>query len=357
MDCKIVQAVVVLLMIAVAGCKPHDDPQPQPSTNITGRQVYVVCEGSLGNGNGALSLYLPEKDSVYEDVYKSANGSGVGDVFESMTRIGDKYFLCINNSDKVLCIRTDNRQLVGTISIPKPRNILYVSPTKAYVSTLFSNKVYIINPQTLQVTGNITMPYQNPEGMLLADNGRAIVCTWDTAAHYISAIDTAADTVFAQHISSPIAPSEAVADKYGRMWVLNGNTAKGIPAVLSLYYSYGLLQRTFLFPSGTDPLRLCTNATKDTLYWIEADYNGGTTNNGIYRMDVSSSSLPTQAFVPAQSLQYFWAVGVEPSSGYIYVGNPLGFTQRGSVQVYKQDGTLVKTFKVGVGPGHFYFEQ
>ncbi len=41
-----------------------------------------MCEGNFGNGDATLYLYKPEKDSVYGDLYKSANNQPLGDVFQ-----------------------------------------------------------------------------------------------------------------------------------------------------------------------------------------------------------------------------------------------------------------------------------
>ena len=66
--------VLALFLTGVASCKkdvPSDPvkPTPQGSGN-----VYIVCEGSLGNGNSTLSLYRPSSDSVFHDLYKAMNG-------------------------------------------------------------------------------------------------------------------------------------------------------------------------------------------------------------------------------------------------------------------------------------------
>jgi hypothetical protein len=100
------------------------------------------------------------------------------------------------------------------------------------------------------------------------------------------------------------------------------------------------------------------NPSRDTLYFIDADFSGGQQNNGVYRMGIHEAALPSIAFVPAQALQYYWALGIDPGSGYIYVGDPQGFsTGKGSVMVYNQAGVLQHKFNVGVGPGHFCFNN
>ncbi|WP_336518637.1 YncE family protein, partial [Pollutibacter soli] len=168
-------------LIFFSACVKDKPAEPAlPVNTDTAGNVYIVCEGSLGNGNASLSVYQSNDGQISNDIYQAINGQPLGDVFESMQRIGDKLFLCINNSDKVVVIEAASKKQVTSISVPKPRHILQVSDTKAYVSTLFSNKVYTINPQTYEVTGSMDMPAQNTEAMLFY-KGAAYFCTWDTA--------------------------------------------------------------------------------------------------------------------------------------------------------------------------------
>ncbi|PZF71091.1 hypothetical protein DN068_20550 [Taibaiella soli] len=328
-----------------------------PSTDTT-RQVLVVCEGSLGNGNSALTLYLPNKDSVYEDVYKAANGQSLGDVFQSITPIGSNYFLCINNSDKILVINKTDWTLQSSISIPKPRYILPVSEHKAYVSSLFSNKLYTIDPVTMQTTDTIVMPYQNTEGLTLSNDGNSVlVCVWDTANNHLYSVDIATNTPTQSTTLAGYAPQEAFYDKEGKLWVLSGNVTKKKDAALTRIDPVsGNVIKTYQFPTGADVVRPVTNIAKDSIYFIEVNYTGGTQYNGVYRMNINDATLPSQAFVQATAYQYFWGLGVDPLSGNIYVADPKGFVQKGSVYIYSPDGTKTDEFKTSVGPGHIYFK-
>lgn len=315
----------------------------------------VACEGSLGVGNAALTVHLPDKDSTYQDAYQALNGQQLGDIFQSITRIGNRLFLCINNSDQIICVDQSTLQLVGKMSIPKPRYILRVSDNKAYVSTLFSNKIYVVDPQALTVSGSFTLPHTGSEEMLLKDN-KALVALWDTANTSLYVLNPATDAVD-RTIPLPGAAPQAIAeDSEGKIWVLSGNVAKEKAAHLCrLDASTGAILADFPFPAQIDPIRLEFNPAKDTLYFIEVNYNG-TASNGVYRMGIHSSSLPSQPFVAARNLQYFWGVGIEPSTGLIYIADPKGFTQRGAVSIYNAVGDSLHSFNTGVGPGHFYFE-
>ena len=352
------KALVILLCCWVTSCVKDKPANVSNTTPNSSGNVYIVCEGNYGSSNDAtLYAYEPTQDSVFGDIYAAANNQPLGNVFQSMQRIGDKLFLCVNNSNIVAVVNADNWKLSGVINIPQPRYILPVSATKAYVSALYGNKVYVVNTQTLQVTDTISFPSQNPEGMCLY-NSTAIICTWDTACNHIYEVDVNTDKVVQAVKIAGYAPQEAVVDKEQMLWILAGEQYDGkIATWTRLDPSTGEILASYQFPADANTVRPVFNNTKDTLYYIEANQSGGVADNGIYRMDIHSTLLPTQPFVVAKQYQYFWALGVDPLSGNIYVGDPKGFVQKGSVYIYKPDGTQIKSFTVGVGPGHFYFDE
>ncbi len=351
------KALILLLCCWLTACvKDKPTPRSSATPGATGN-IYIVCEGNFGSGDGSLYAYQPKQDSVFGDLYKAVNGKPLGDVFQSMLRIGDKLFLCVNNSDKVVVLNASNWTVAANISIRKPRYILQVSPARAYVSTLYSNKVFVIDPVALQLTDSFTLPGKNPEGMLLL-GGNALISTWDTSAKNLYLVDATADTVLRRFATSGYAPQEALVDKEQMLWVLGGNQPQGKASSLTrIDPSTGSILASYTFPSDADALRPVFNATKDTLYFIEANYYGGINNNGIYRMSIHDAALPSTPFIPALRFQYFWALGIDPSTGLIYAGDPKGFVQKGIVYIHQPDGARVDSFYVGLGPGHFYFDQ
>lgn len=350
------QIIVLLLIVFFAACKKEE--QVQKLINIPqGKKAFVVCEGSLGNGNSGLAVYMSDLDTVIDDVFKSVNGTTPGDVLQSMTAIGDKYFLCVNNSNKIIVVNKDDLKIVGSIDVHQPRFVLPISSSKAYVSSLFDNKIYIINPQTLQLTGSINLPARNAEGMLLWNN-QAIVCCWDTTVKNLFIVEPSTDSITGSYsLNNNVAPQESALDKDGKLWVLSGNVAQGKDAALiKLNPNNGQVEQEYHFPTKAEVVRLVMNEAKDSVYFIEVDYNGGVQNNGIYRMSIHANTLPNLAFIQAQQFQYFWALGIEPGTGNIFVGDPKGFIQKGTVMIYDRDGALQKQFATPVGPGHFYFD-
>ncbi len=349
---------LLLLPAVLLSCvkdKPSDPVTPPPAGG--GERLYIANEGSLGNGNASLSLYRLEENQVYNDVFKQKNNQPLGDILQSVLIDGDLLYLAVNNSDKIVIVDKNDFALKGTIQVRKPRYMLKVSEEKMYVSCLYYPEINIVNPRTMQVTGKIDIDYPNSEGMTLL-NGKVYVCNWDTACHHIYEIDPANDAITRRLPIAGAAGQQVLADKNQKLWVLAGNVYKQKTASLTQIDPLsGSTIKSFTFPAGADVMKPCWNPAKDTLYYLGVNYNGGTAYNGVYRMNIDAGVLPQSLFIQAQALQYFWALGVDPATNRIYVGDPKGFIQQGNVGVYQTNGDLIRSFTVGLGPGYFYFDR
>ncbi len=353
---KYIGAVFVFFIVALQACvkdKPNDPDTPPVKE---GRRVYVINEGSLGNGNSSLSFYNIDKAEVYNDVFAQKNGQPLGDVFQSMLIDGDRLYLAVNNSDKIVVVRKSDFELIGTITVQKPRYMLKVSEDKIYVSSLYYPKINIINPNTLQVTGQINTDYPNTEGMTML-NGKVYASNWDTACNYIYEIDPATDAVSDKITIAGRASQQILVDKNQKLWVLAGNAYKQKVSTLTQVDPITKnIIKSFTFPANADIIKPCWNPTHDSLYFLGVNYNGGTDYNGVYRMDINATTLPSTLFIAAQPLQYFWALGIDSFTNQIYLGDPKGFIQQGNVSIYQTDGTKLRSFTTGLGPNGFYFE-
>jgi DNA-binding beta-propeller fold protein YncE len=359
MDRKVLQNISLVCCLALLLCSCKKD-KPEPGSSLlpkaqTGR-VLVVCEGSLGNGNAELSVYYPTSDSVFNDVFKTANSAALGDVFQSILRRNDQYFLCINNSDQIIVINRNSWRQEQTINVPKPRYLTRISDNKAYVGSLFSNKLYVINTASATIEKTIDMPYANVEGILVQDNA-AYVCCWDTACNKVYSIDTRSDKLTDSISVAGYAPQSILKDKDNAIWVMGGNAYKKKSTSLSrIDMTSKKLLHSFIFPAGVEAIKPCINPTADSLYFLEINYSGGSINNGVYRMHIDNKDLPGTAFISCKANQYYWGLGIDPRTGAIFVGDPKGFVQKGTVSVYTPKGDMTKEFNTGLGVSAFYFD-
>lgn len=350
--------VFVFGFLFIASCV-RDKPVTPDISNIPnhGEKIWVANEGSLGNGNASLSIIFPGKDSIYNQVFASKNNQVLGDVLQSMALVGNRMFLAVNNSDVIKVIDKNSFQLLGEVPVTKPRYLLPVDSAKMYVSSLFYPEINIINPQSLTVTGSIPTDFPNTEG-LLDFGGSVYACNWDTTCNYIYEINPQNDQIAHRIPISGYAPQQVLADKEGKLWVIAGNVEKGKSATITrLDPATRNIIASFHFPQAADILKPCWNAGKDTLYFLGVDYSGGAGYNGVFRMSINAQTAPVLPLIQAKPLQYFWALGIDSSSGKIYVGDPKGFIQKGSILVYNSKGTLLKTYTTGLGPGFFLFEN
>lgn len=350
-------ALCVLLLNSVTSCVP-DKPKPKlDDPIIAGRRVFIANEGSLDNGNASLSVYLPDSNKIYNNVFKDVNGIPVGDVLQSINIINDQIYIVINNSDKILVLDSKTYSLKQTITVAKPRYILQVNANKAYISSLFHPKIFVLDLSSGQIIKEIKTEYPNTENIII-HNKKVYASNWDTACNYIYEINSETDEITDKINISGYAPHALSLDKNNKLWVLSGNVKKYKKSVLTVIdLSSKTVAKTITFPEHADAIKTAFNPTKDTLYFIGVNYDGGTDFNGIYRISIYDNQLPTAAFIQAQAMQYFWGLNIDPSNGDIYVGDPKGFIQQGNVLIYHANGNLQHTITTDIGPSFFFFEK
>lgn len=349
--------IILLAAVCCLTACVKDKPAPSGPVNppSVGRSVLIANEGSLSNGNASLSVYNIDKDSLYNDVYFTKNNTALGDVFQSIFADGELLYLAINNSDRITVVNKNDYSFVKNIAVDKPRYMAKASDNKLYVTSIFHNKINIVDINTGAVSGSITTDYPNTEGVINY-SGKIYACNWDTACNYIYEIDPATDAITHRIPLAGYAPQQIEIDKNGMLWVLSGNVVRGKIATLTqIDPTSRSITKSFSFPAGADVMKPVWNPAKDTLYYLGVNYSGGTEYNGVYRIGISAESLPVAPLIAASTFQYFWGLGLDSVTNTIYLGDPKGFIQKGNVSLYNTSGIKLKSFETGVGPGFFHF--
>lgn len=349
----------LLLCLGLFASCVKDKPNPNNNDHTTtdDRKIFIANEGVFGNGNASLSYINTVKDSIVNNVYTSVNNTSLGDVLQSLTVWKDKLYLVVNNSNKIVIVHKKTLVKQGEISVSQPRYLQVVNDHKAYITSMYGARIYLLDPSSDVITDTIHTSNKNNEGITLLQN-KIYVCPWDTACNYIYEIDPAVAGINRQITIGGYAPTQVLADKNQKLWVIAGNPTYGKQASITQVDPVsGAILKTIPFGNGADLIKPAFNPTKDTLYFIGVDYQGNANAyNGIYRIPITATQAPVQAFIPAQQLQYFWALGIDPATGLIYVGDPKGFIQKGSVLVCRPDGTMVRQYLSELGPACFHFE-
>ncbi len=344
---KLINYIFVFASLLLFSCvkdKPNDIMQPEVSFG-NGSKVFITNEGNFGTNNASVSMYEPGSSQVVNDIYKTQNNNAsLGDVCQSMTKINNKYYVVVNNSGKITVVNSSDFKLITNITgLQSPRHILPVTFSKAYVSDLYANAISIIDLNTNTKTGSIPCSGWT-EQMVLIYNKAFITNNNSGYTYVINTItDQITDSIYVGKFGGSI-----VMDKNSKIWVLSGgDSPNSIVGKLSRINPVTLqVELSLPFGSTDSPGNLCINATKDTLYFL---------NTSIYRMEISSNTLPGSAFVTS-SANTFYGLGVSDKDYSIYVSDAIDYIQKSSIMVYSPNGQLKTSFKAGINASSFYFE-
>jgi YVTN family beta-propeller protein len=342
------KTVLLLLAVALVSCK-KDKPEPEvPEAPVVvqpaQQKVYILNEGKFQSENATVSLYNVATAEVVKEYYQAQNGNEkLGDIAQSMIRVGDRYYIAVNNSKKIVVCNAEMKKLAETGVIPSPRYLLPVSDTKAYVTDLSAGRIHIMDLSSNAVTGSI--PCNGWTERMVRSGSEIFVLNESHGKMYVinSATDKIIDSVLVGEY-----PAGIELDKNGKLWVLSqGDLFNSKPGRLSRIdpVTRGV-ELNLPFNTSDFPSALCLNKTRDTLLYL---------NNGVWRMPVSSASHPAAPFIPSGG-RMFYGLGVNPSDHTIYVSDALDFSQSSTIYIYSNSGNEKSFFKAGVNANSFYFE-
>ena len=121
---------------------------------ITDKGLFITNEGNFQYGNATLSFYNPETKEIENEVFYRANAMRLGDVAQSMIIRDGIGWVVVNNSHVVFAIDIHTFKEVGRITnFTSPRYIHFISDEKAYVTQIWDNRIFIVNPKKYEITG------------------------------------------------------------------------------------------------------------------------------------------------------------------------------------------------------------
>lgn len=157
---------LILLLWCVGACvrKPIFPKEDAPKNLYEG--ILILNEGLWQQNNASLSFHNTNTQETQHRVFYTVNGENLGDTATDLCRVGDTLFIVVSTSNTLYKVNKNTLKLYQQLVIPNGgdlRKMVYVNPQKAYISALTGKKVWIINPQTMQVTGSFSASF--PEQM------------------------------------------------------------------------------------------------------------------------------------------------------------------------------------------------
>ena len=340
-----------LCLSALGGCMKWDYGRTE-DFSATEQGLFIVNEGMFQYGNATLSHYDPETKTVENEVFHRANAFKLGDVAQSMTLHNGVGWIAVNNSHVVFAVDPDTFREVGRITnLTSPRYIHFVSDEKAYVTQIWDNRIFIVNPKRYEITGYIECPDMTAESgstEQMVQYGKYVFVNCWSYQNRILKIDTETDRVVGQ-LTVGIQPASLAMDRNNKLWTVTDGGYEGSPYGYEAPSLYRIdaetfsVEKQFRFRKGDSPSEMQLNGTRDTLYWIDRD---------VWRMPVAGEQLPVRPFLEYRETKYY-GLTVDPTNGDVYVADAIDYQQQGVVYRYTAKGEPVDEFHVGVAPGAF----
>jgi DNA-binding beta-propeller fold protein YncE len=318
-------------------------------------QVVVGNEGNFGAGNATLTNFMVESGSATDGVFLSANGIGVGDVLQSLSWYDGQIYAVVNNSQKIVILNDQTFEQEGQITLPEgasPREMIKVSESKAYVTDLYASLVYVVDLQTRTLTETTIPAGLNADRMIHYQDHAYIANYGFGADSTIFKVDISTDAVVDTFTVSR-GPAGMQIDAQGTLWVV----CAGYPGDFD--ENFNLIPGTSK-PGGIHGINLSTGqetsfaeiSSAGTDLALAASENKLYLNAGGLR----SFDIETGAFSPDTLVKgSFYALGYEEENEAFYLADAKDFSSRGDVIIYRGSVAQADTFQAGIIPGSFLF--
>jgi YVTN family beta-propeller protein len=316
---------------------------------------FVVNEGPFGTGSGSVTHIDGDTKVVENNLFQSVNQTVLGNIVQSMTIIGDKAYIVVNNANKVEVVNRSDFKSAGTLkSLALPRYVIDAGGNKAYVSQWGrdgnTGSIKVVNLQNNTIVDSIATG-KGPEAMLKVGSEIIVACRGGFSNDNIIQIINPSTNKVVQSITVGANPNALALDANGKLWVLCGGKYKAdfsgieVPAsLIKVDVASRKVETTISLLStiGTAS-NLVINKSKNILY-----YN---LDGQVYSQSTSSAVFDKKIVIKKS----FYGLGINPADDLIYGADPLDYASKGRVYRYKPTGVVLDSFTVDIIPSGFVF--
>ena len=343
------QTYTLLIIVLTLLCSCHKEK----TGAITQGSVYIINEGGFQHGNASISVYDPFAKTISNNVFSQENGYSLGDVAQSMYMIGDTAFIVMNNSAKVVVAdAAHNFKYLYSINIPlsSPRFFLPVGGSKAYVSELYANKIWVVDYRLATVIK--TIPVSGSTEHMLSQNGKIYVQEQTnpgtSPVHAILQIDPNNDQII-NTLPLPTDPGSMIISPQNKLLVLAPH--QSTPAQNASLYSIDLssfsIERKIDFNPTRTPNFLRYSSLNAQILFSDS--------GGIYTMNPTDTIIPSGPFIHSNNWNVY-GLNADPTTGDIYISDAVDYQQASHIMRYSKEGTPIDNFTAGIISNGFIFK-
>lgn len=347
----------LIIAISFVSCNKNDNGTPYAPNIKPATGLYVLNEGNFTYANSSLSYYDIKADTIANNVFYRVNGSPIGDVARSLTKIGDDLYIVVNNSKYIYKVDAQTILYKAKIAgFTSPRYMLPVSDSKAYVTDIVSPGFWSMDLATYEK--HLVSTGKTTECMVKVGN-EVFMSNWsksyvDFENNTVQVIDCDSDELIAE-IEVAKEPKAMVLDKHNKIWVIcNGGwdpSETQEPALICIDPATRQVVKRFDFTPGADsPDGLAIDGAGENIFFMNGTFGG----LNLYKMSVDATQLPDSAYI-ASAGRSFYGLTVDPVRGDIYLTDTKNYVQNGDLLRYSSDGTMLSTHELGIIPSYMLF--
>lgn len=347
---KYINLLVLTLVLVFGGCSDDKCDEP-PLSNLDksrSNTVLIANQGNFGWGEGTLSVYYKSEKLVENDVYQAKNDESVGNVFQSITQIGDEYFFVINNSGKVIVTDSNFVKKTEIKGFTSPRYLYDVGGNKAFVTDLYADAISVVDLSTNEIVDQILIGGSTEKAII--HDGLFWCVSEETDSIY--AINVSSRQIwFSDYIGAN--PKDIIMSSEEDIIVLcagalESNKAPSLALVIkdpiSNSFSQGNRVRMNL-PEDAQPSHIIENRTTNQILYLDRGY---------------LRTLLDIALPEAEDVYHFpdgvmYGIKVDPRNGDIYAADAIDFVSKSKIYRLSSSYEVLDEFFAGIITGDFFF--
>lgn len=332
---------------------------------VTG--IWVGNQGNFSDHNGSVTFYDPGSGEA------SAAIENFGTLVQSLALHKGSVYVVSNTSGALDILDAASRQRTGQVrGLNSPRYMAVASESKAYVSSLWANQIYVVDLASQTVVDSVAVG-SNPEDIAVVA-GRAYVANSGFGGDStLSVIDTSADTLVATLDLGCDGPRHLEVDAEEELWVFcNGNTvynddfsevlARTNGAAVVLDGATGQINTRIELASqvGAATLGQDTYYSRETGQIFLLYHTGDPAIEEQYLVFATATNeLVTQGSLTGEEAA--GAIAYDARSERFYVARITDFTSAGFVSVHGMiggiiGGAMLERIPAGIAPAHILLE-
>lgn len=334
-------------------------------------RAIIVSEGQYTNGTGSLTT-LTNSREVSQDIFRNVNNRPLGDVPQSLTKIGGYYYIPVNNSEKVEVIDSRTFKSIETMNLKMrcvPMYAVHLGGDSIIVSDqtgsaipgssdISSLMVVDINHGADReiVRRAIRMPFPTFQMKLIGNKlfvGGAEFSVFDLDNLTIGGIRSVKNSNNSTFSICDF--SKIVTDKNGNLWIVS----PGSLSCIDVESEKTIKEISLPVRNTRSTIDICPKG--ETIYV--------NIREKVYSIDVDNPIAPKEPFINHDNNDRSWTtycMSISKENTIFIIRVLYGSITRGRIFEYSRDGELLNSyfdssgreqpyFRAGIFPSFIYF--